>query len=181
MSDSEYREVDDYVTSESESEDEVQESNKKKRTRKNWIYERTFDDQEASKDCLDNEKIWSFLKSSETEAGLRVDYRCNLVKRKGPQCAAAIYLLHKSENLSVALFKERINTIIFFKDHIFLKRKITEVEEETPQETVIPTKKNKKTIDNEDEKVVQASTSSDISKKVEAPLKRGRGRPRKNL
>ncbi|RNA34257.1 hypothetical protein BpHYR1_047446 [Brachionus plicatilis] len=56
-----------YVTSESESEDEVQESNKKKRTRKNWIYERTFDDQEASKDWLDNEKIWSSLKGSETE------------------------------------------------------------------------------------------------------------------
>ncbi|RNA27182.1 hypothetical protein BpHYR1_002317 [Brachionus plicatilis] len=64
MSDSEYRVVDDYVTSESESEDEVQESNKKKRTRKNWVYERTFDDQEASKDWLDNEKIWSSLKSS---------------------------------------------------------------------------------------------------------------------
>ncbi|RNA14289.1 hypothetical protein BpHYR1_029440, partial [Brachionus plicatilis] len=80
--------VDDYVTSESESEDE-----------------RTFDDQEASKDWLDNEKIWSSLKSSETGAGLRVDYRCNLVKRKGPQCAAAIYLLYKSENISVALFK----------------------------------------------------------------------------
>ncbi|RNA36677.1 hypothetical protein BpHYR1_019553 [Brachionus plicatilis] len=62
-----------------------------------------------------------------------------------------------------------------------LKRKITEVEEETPQETVIPTKKNKKTIDKEAEKVMQASTSSDISKKVEAQLKRGRGRPRKNL
>ncbi|RNA18066.1 hypothetical protein BpHYR1_035667 [Brachionus plicatilis] len=46
-----------------------------------------------------------------------------------------------------------------------LKRKITEVEEESPQETVIPTKKNKKTIDKEAEKVVQASTSSDISKK----------------
>ncbi|RNA21730.1 hypothetical protein BpHYR1_045868 [Brachionus plicatilis] len=95
MSDSEYRVVDDYVTSESESEDEVHESNKKKRTRKNWIYERTFDDQEASKDWLDNEKIWSSLKSSETEAGLSVDYRCNLVKRKEPQCAAAIYLLYK--------------------------------------------------------------------------------------
>ncbi|RNA33550.1 hypothetical protein BpHYR1_021027 [Brachionus plicatilis] len=62
-----------------------------------------------------------------------------------------------------------------------LKRKITEVEEETPQETVIPTKRNKKTIDKEAEKVVQASTSSDINKKVEVPLKRGRGRPRKNL
>ncbi|RNA07119.1 hypothetical protein BpHYR1_009270 [Brachionus plicatilis] len=73
MSDSEYRVVDDYATSESESEDEVQESNKKKRTRKNWIYERTFDDQEASKDWLDNEKIWSSLNSSETEAGLRVE------------------------------------------------------------------------------------------------------------
>ncbi|RNA20131.1 hypothetical protein BpHYR1_043440, partial [Brachionus plicatilis] len=44
----------------------------------------------------------------------------------------------------------------------------------TPQETVKPTKKNKKPIDKEAEKVVQASTSSDISKKVEAPLKRGR-------
>ncbi|RNA08687.1 hypothetical protein BpHYR1_051341 [Brachionus plicatilis] len=55
-----------------------------------------------------------------------------------------------------------------------LKRKITEVEEETPQETVISTKRNKKTIDKEAEKVVQASTSSDINKKVEAQLKRGR-------
>ncbi|RNA00217.1 hypothetical protein BpHYR1_033837 [Brachionus plicatilis] len=107
MSDSEYRVVDDYVTSESEFEDEVQESNKKKRTRKNWIYERTSDDQEASKDWLDNEKIWSSLKISKNEAGLRVDYRCNLVKRKGLQCAAAIYLLYKSENLSVALFKTK--------------------------------------------------------------------------
>ncbi|RMZ96486.1 hypothetical protein BpHYR1_042546 [Brachionus plicatilis] len=39
MSDSEYRVVDDYVTSESESEDEVQESNKKKRTRKKLFSE----------------------------------------------------------------------------------------------------------------------------------------------
>ncbi|RNA44719.1 hypothetical protein BpHYR1_028672 [Brachionus plicatilis] len=35
-------------------------------------------------------------------------------------------------------------------------------------------KKEQKTIDKEAEKVVQASTSSDINKKVEAPLKRGR-------
>ena len=35
--------------------------------------------------------------------------------------------------------------------------------------------------DKEAEQVVQASTSSDISKKVETPIKRGRGRPRKNL
>ena len=62
-----------------------------------------------------------------------------------------------------------------------LKQKITEVDEEIPQETVIPTKKNKKTIDKVAEKGVQASTSSAITKKVEAPLKRGRGRPRKKL
>ena len=62
MSDNEYRVVEDYVTSESK---------KKKRTRKNWIYERTFDDQETSKDWLDNEKIWSSLKSSETIKSIR--------------------------------------------------------------------------------------------------------------
>ncbi|RNA17999.1 hypothetical protein BpHYR1_012102 [Brachionus plicatilis] len=93
--------------------------------------------------------------------------------------------LSHSVSLTVRLVEEYNkgfeSRYIEYPTPLFLKRKITEVEEETPQETVIPTKKNKKTIDKEAEKVVQASTSSDISKKVEAPLKRGRGRPRKNL
>ncbi|RNA41946.1 hypothetical protein BpHYR1_047422, partial [Brachionus plicatilis] len=97
MSDSEYRVVDDDVTSESESEDEVQEPCKSKKA---------------------------------------LEYQSEA---------------HKEERV-VSSIK-------------VLKRKITEVEEETPQETVIPTKKNKKTIDKEAEKVVQASTSSDMSKK----------------
>ncbi|RMZ95537.1 hypothetical protein BpHYR1_001518 [Brachionus plicatilis] len=92
--------------------------------------------------------------------------------RRGRPCKSKKALGYQSE----ADKEERVVSSIKV-----LKRKITEVEEETPQVTVIPTKKNKKTIDKEAEKVVQASTSSDISKKVEAPLKRGRGRPRKNL
>ena len=92
--------------------------------------------------------------------------------RRGRPCKTKKALEYQSE----ADKEERVVSSIKV-----LKRKITEVEEETPQETVIPTKKNKKTIDKEAEKVVQASTSSDISNKVEAPLKRGKGRPRKNL
>ena len=87
--------------------------------------------------------------------------------RRGRPCKAKKALEYQSD----ADKEERVVSSIQV-----LKRKITEVMEETPQETVIPTK-----IDKEAEKVVQASTSSNISKKVEAPLKRGRGRPKKNL
>ncbi|RNA16679.1 hypothetical protein BpHYR1_031350 [Brachionus plicatilis] len=92
--------------------------------------------------------------------------------RRGRPCKTKKALEYQSE----ADKEERVVSSIQV-----LKRKITEVEEETPQETVIPTRKNKKTIYKEAEKVVQASTSSDISKKVEAPLKRCRCRPRKKL
>ncbi|RNA39849.1 hypothetical protein BpHYR1_044387 [Brachionus plicatilis] len=73
MSDSEYRVVDDYVTSESESEDE----------------------------------IWSSLKSSETEAGLRVDYRCNLEAEKVVQASTSSDI---SKKRYFNNFRDRLNT-----------------------------------------------------------------------
>ncbi|RMZ94104.1 hypothetical protein BpHYR1_049411, partial [Brachionus plicatilis] len=67
--------------------------------------------------------------------------------RRGRPCKSKKALEYQSE----ADKEERVVSSIKV-----LKQKITEVEEETPQETVIPTEKNKKTIDKEAEKVVQA-------------------------
>lgn len=42
---------------------------------------------------------------NDTDAGEKVNYRCNKVKKNGPQCPAAMYLLYHADRLTVSLFR----------------------------------------------------------------------------
>ena len=52
---------------------------------------------------------YSINKEFETKQGIKVDYRCNQVKRRGPQCASAIHLLYHSTSSSVSLYSTKSN------------------------------------------------------------------------
>ena len=75
-----------------------------KRKLKSWVFVKVLTLEEVQP-FLEAEKIWSKHKPNTTESGLRYEYRCNRVKRRGPQCAAAIYLLYHNTNTDVSLFK----------------------------------------------------------------------------
>ena len=79
-----------------------------KRRDRRWIYDSAFEDQDAAQAWLAEEaqSLWSKTKAPRiVESGERVEYRCNLVKKRGPQCNAAIYLLYHSTSLRVSLYK----------------------------------------------------------------------------
>lgn len=51
------------------------------------------------------ERIWSKSFPNKTSAGEKVYYRCRLVKSRGVQCAAGLYLLYHSNNSKISLFR----------------------------------------------------------------------------
>jgi hypothetical protein len=53
---------------------------------------------------LEEMKIWTKIRESEQVLGTRVDYRCNFVKKRDPQCKDAIHLLYHAEDFEVDLF-----------------------------------------------------------------------------
>jgi hypothetical protein len=81
-----------------------QEEEATKRHKIKWVYEKTFKTGEEANDMLKEEKIWSKIREQEQVLGTRVDFRCNLVKKRGPQCKAGIYLLYHAEDFEVDLF-----------------------------------------------------------------------------
>jgi hypothetical protein len=70
----------------------------------NWVYEETFKNAEEANDMLEEKKIWTKIRKSEQVLGTRVDYRCNLVKKRSPQCKTAIHLLFHAKDFEVDLF-----------------------------------------------------------------------------
>lgn len=77
---------------------------KKKRVHKDWIYERTFKTKKEADKFLKDEN-WSYQYRNNSENGMRITYRCNLLKFRGEQCAAAIYLLFDSRSSDIQLFR----------------------------------------------------------------------------
>ncbi|CAF4957039.1 unnamed protein product, partial [Rotaria sp. Silwood1] len=76
---------------------------KKKKLKKCWIKERTFDTAaEAEASILDQ---WSKHYTSHTENGRMVYYRCNKAKLRGPQCSVSIYLLYHADHDKVTIYK----------------------------------------------------------------------------
>lgn len=66
----------------------------------------TMDEFEAFLEAEGN--IWSYRDDKITRNGKKTIYRCNLVKRRGPQCAAGIYTISKSspDDKKVQLFQK---------------------------------------------------------------------------
>lgn len=58
-----------------------------------WKLEQSFEKKEELDNFLKQEKVWSIRSSYQLEKGTKTYYRCNMVKKKGAQCDAAIYVL----------------------------------------------------------------------------------------
>lgn len=90
---------------ESDEESEERPKPKRKRVEKNWVHENTFESKAEALDAIKQENCWGYYYENKTEAGTKITYRCNFVKYRGQQCAAAIYLLYDSTNHSVHLYR----------------------------------------------------------------------------
>lgn len=76
-------------------------SEKRRRIHKIWTHEITFSSKSEALEFIRAEKIWSYHYKNKSDAGVRVSYRCNLMKCVGQQCAAGLYLLYDSRKASV--------------------------------------------------------------------------------
>ena len=61
----------------------------------------------VTKNTILNEEIWIYYFYNDTDEGKKVYFRCNQVTRKGIQCQAGLYILIKSDNEQVTLFKTK--------------------------------------------------------------------------
>lgn len=98
----------DYLPSQSmEDDDEISEppKPKKQRVEKNWIFDMTFETKAEAINAIKQEDQWGYHYENKSAAGTKVTYRCNFVKYRGQQCAAAIYLLYDATNQSVHLYR----------------------------------------------------------------------------
>lgn len=68
-----------------------------------WQPVRIFQDEDAARAFIENEKCWSRKKTDHLAKGIKVTYRCNGVKKRGKaQCEKAIYTLQTP--MDVTLF-----------------------------------------------------------------------------
>lgn len=75
---------------------------KRRRLLKDWIYHRTFNNKKEAEEFMKTN--WSYHYANKSEKGLRVNYRCPMVKFRGPQCETSAYLLYDATNTTVQLF-----------------------------------------------------------------------------
>lgn len=90
----------------SESEEENQDEPKPKRGRnKVWVFYNKFLNFKEAEDFVSTENTWSRKFTRMTEEGQKRFYRCNKVRKLGPQCAAELYLLFESGSDSVLVYR----------------------------------------------------------------------------
>jgi hypothetical protein len=96
----------DYCSSESETEELVLKlETRKKKVCKDWKRENEFTSSNEAEDFVKSEKVWSCFRSNRTEEGKKRFFRCNLVKFRGEQCSASVYLWYESTSGNVVLFR----------------------------------------------------------------------------
>lgn len=78
---------------------------KRRRVHKDWVLDQTFNSKTEAVAAVESEQIWSYHYENKSSAGLRVNYRCNLMKFRGQQCAAGVYLLYDARNTDVHLYR----------------------------------------------------------------------------
>lgn len=78
---------------------------KKRRIHKSWALDQTFKSKKEAVAAVEKEEIWSYYYENKSDAGVRVTYRCNLMKFRGQQCASGLYLLYDSRNANVHLYR----------------------------------------------------------------------------
>ena len=101
-----FEELASYVSNPEDSEeDEVQVATKSTRVLKEWLFEKKLDHDNEVEAFLQSEPHWAQCQDRPTRAGSKVEYRCNLVKQRGPQCKAALTLQYNSGDRSVTIFR----------------------------------------------------------------------------
>lgn len=94
-----------YNSDGSDSENPETQPKKRRGANKNWLFVSKFPNAEKAEDVLRAENTWSISLTHMTEAGKKRFYRCNKVKRSGPQCAAQVYLLFEASSDAVLLYR----------------------------------------------------------------------------
>nr|XP_049693186.1 uncharacterized protein LOC110379661 [Helicoverpa armigera] len=90
--------------SESESETEITVTKKPKKT-KDWTFLKQFSSKEDALNFVNSECTWSRNYTRATEDGQKRFYRCNKVKKRGPQCDAELYLLFVNDDDKVKVYQ----------------------------------------------------------------------------
>ncbi|XP_055307394.1 uncharacterized protein LOC129571604 [Sitodiplosis mosellana] len=86
---------------------EIEPNAKKRRVHKDWIFDKTFESKQEAVVAIKAERYWSYHYRNKSDDGIRINYRCNLMK-SGPastQCASGIFLLFDSTCQSVHLYR----------------------------------------------------------------------------
>lgn len=83
---------------------EVDNNSKVKKKKIMWIFERKFETVEEKEQYLEENSVWAVSGSSNVSTGKRTYYRCNLVKKKGPQCAARKCIFENNETTDFVLY-----------------------------------------------------------------------------
>ncbi|RNA32848.1 hypothetical protein BpHYR1_046568 [Brachionus plicatilis] len=83
---------------------------KRRGINREWIYVDMFDDNEAADLWLKNKTKWLKEDTYSTNDGDKIICRCNLVKRRGPQCDAKLMLLFNADNLKAKRFESGNHT-----------------------------------------------------------------------
>lgn len=91
--------------SEFDPEIEIAPKPKRRRVHQNWIFVETFASKAEAIAAIEAEGCWSYIYENKSANGKKVNYRCNLMKFRGKQCAAGVYLLYDSENGSVHFYR----------------------------------------------------------------------------
>lgn len=78
---------------------------KRRRVHKDWLFVKTFQSKAEAVAAIEEEKCWSYHYKNQSAAGVRINYRCNLMKFRGAQCAGGVYLLFDASNQTVHLFR----------------------------------------------------------------------------
>lgn len=78
---------------------------KRRRLHKDWSFDSTFKSKVEAVAAVESENCWAYYYQNKSAAGVRINYRCKSMKFRGPQCAAALYLLFDATNTSVHLYR----------------------------------------------------------------------------
>lgn len=97
-----------YESSKSIDEDDIKSpvTDRKPRTEIEWALYRTFENAELASSSLDSNK-WSRYRKTDRTEGVKLYFRCNQVKLRGPQCAAAIYDIFANDNDEVLEYRTK--------------------------------------------------------------------------
>jgi hypothetical protein len=78
----------------------------KRRNNKIYTLEKVYESAELAYEAIKNEKIWTKIGDKpKTKKGLKIYYRCNQAKFRGPSCAASICLFLPSDKTTAEVHR----------------------------------------------------------------------------